>query len=129
MILYIIAWVPMVFIAIANGVFRELTFAQAMPELYAHQLSTVLISVFIGLYIWAVVRFRPPFSSRHALLIGITWLILTVAFEFIFGRLVMKHSWSHLLNDYNVFRGRLWVFFLIWLTLAPYIFLRIRRSL
>jgi len=127
LIRYIIAWVPMLFISIANGVFRELTFAKVMPELHSHQLSTAIGSVLIGFYIWAVVRSWPPSSSRHALSIGIIWLILTIAFEFIFGRFVMKHSWSHLLNDYYLFGGRLWVLFLLWLIFAPYVFFRIRR--
>jgi hypothetical protein len=127
LIRYIIAWIPMLVIAVANGVFRELTFAKMMSELHAHQLSTVMGSVFIGFYIWAFVRIWIPSSSQHALKIGLIWLVLTVAFEFIFGRYVMHHSWSRLLNDYNVFRGKLWAVFLIWLTIAPYVFLRIRR--
>ncbi|MFZ5907751.1 MAG: hypothetical protein ACOYVJ_10190 [Nitrospirota bacterium] len=127
MIRYVIAWIPMLFIAIANGVFREITFAKVMSELHAHQLSTMTGSVLIGLFIWAVIRFWPPSSSGYALFIGIIWLTLTVAFEFIFGRFVIHHSWAHLLHDYNVLSGRLWVFFLLWITLAPYVFLRIRR--
>lgn len=125
---YVIAWVPMVFIAIANGAFRQLTFAKVMPELRAHQLSTATGSVLIGLFIWAVVRIWPPSSARQALSIGLVWLALTVAFEFIFGRFVMHHPWSHLLNDYNVLKGRLWAVFLIWLMVAPYVFFRIRRT-
>lgn len=99
MIRYIIAWVPMLFIAIANGVFREVTFAELMSELHAHQLSTITGSLLIGLFIWSIVRLWPPYSSRYALSIGIIWLALTVALEFIFCcRFVMQHSWSHLLN-------------------------------
>jgi hypothetical protein len=44
---------------------------------------------------------------RHALSIGLVWLALTVAFEFVFGRLVMHRPWSQLINDYNVIEGRL----------------------
>jgi hypothetical protein len=34
----------------------------------------------------------------------------------------MKHPWSRLLHDYNLFEGRLWVLVLLWVTLAPYVF-------
>ena len=115
----------MVFIAIANGAFRQFIFARVMPELRAHQVSTVLGSVLIGLYIWMIVHMWPPSSPSHALLIGLVWLVLTVAFECIFGRFAMHHSWEHLLQHYNVLKGRLWGVFLIWLTLAPYVFFRI----
>ena len=127
MIRYVLAWVPMLFIAIANGALRQLVFAKVMPELRAHQLSTVIGSVLIGLFIWTIIRIRPPSSARQALSIGLAWLALTVAFEFIFGRFVMHHPWSQLLEDYNVLEGRLWAVFLIWLTFAPYAFFRIRR--
>jgi hypothetical protein len=127
LIRYVIAWIPMLFIAIANGALRQLTYAKVMPELSAHQLSTVIGSVLIGLFIWAVICIWPPSSARHSLVIGLIWLVLTMAFEFFFGRFVMHHTWAYLLNDYNVVRGRLWAVFLLWLTLAPYVFFRFRR--
>jgi hypothetical protein len=127
LIRYVLAWFPMLLIAIGNGALRQLVFAKAMPELRAHQLSTAIGLVLIGLFIWAVIRIWPPSSARQALSIGIVWLALTVAFEFVFGRFVMHHPWSRLLNDYNLFEGRLWAVFLIWLTIAPYVFFRIRR--
>jgi hypothetical protein len=125
---YVIAWIPMLLIAIANGAFRQLTFGKVMPELRAHQLSTVIGSFLIGLFIWAVVRLWPPASARQALSIGLVWLALTVAFEFVFGRFVMHRPWSQLLNDYNVIEGRMWVVFLIWLFLAPYVFFHLHRA-
>ena len=127
MIRYVIAWVPMLCIAIANGALRQLLFAKLMPELRAHQLSTAVGSVLIGIFIWAVVRKWPPSSARQALSIGLSWLALTVAFEFFLGRAILHRPWSQLLGDYNVCEGRVWALFLIWLTLAPYVFFRIRR--
>jgi hypothetical protein len=118
----------MLLIAIANGALRQLTFAKAMPELRAHQLSTAIGSVLIGIFIWAVLRAWPPASARHALSIGLVWLALTVAFEFVLGRFVMHRPWSQLFHDYNVSEGRVWAVFLIWLTLAPYVFFRLRRA-
>ncbi len=125
---YMIAWVPMLLIAIANGALRQLTFGRVMPELHAHQLSTAIGAVLIGLFIWAVVHLWPPASARQALSIGLVWLFLTVAFEFVFGRFVMHHPWSRLLNDYNVIEGRVWVVFLLWLALSPYLFFRLSRT-
>ncbi len=117
LIRYVIAWIPMLLIAITNGAFRQLLLEKVMPELRAHQLSTVIGSVVIGIFIWAVVHLWPLASTRQALLIGIIWLALTVASEFVFGRFVMHRPWSRLLSDYNVLKGRMWVVFLIWLTL------------
>jgi len=96
MIHYVLAWVLMLLIAIANGAFRQLTFAKAMPELRAHQLSTAIGSALIGLFIWTVVRLWPPGSGLQALSIGIVWLALTVAFEFVFAIGIHEVSVKHI---------------------------------
>ena len=50
---------------------------------------------------------------------GCGWLLFTVAFEFGFGHYVAGHSWQRLLGDYNIFDGRVWSLFLLWLLLMP----------
>ena|SRR5664279_2210370 len=116
----------MLVIAVANGALRQATFAKVMPELRAHQLSTLIGAVLMGLFIWFVVRRWPPASGRQALLIGLVWLLLTVAFECFMGLALAHRPLSQVVQDYNVFSGRVWVLFLIWLALAPWVFFRIR---
>ena len=128
LIRYVIAWVPMLFIAIANGALRQFTFGRVMSELHAHQLSTVIGSLLIGLFIYAIIRIWPPTSSKQAVVIGSVWLLLTVIFEFAFGRWGMHRTWDQLLNDYNLAAGRVWIVFLAWLTIAPYVIFRLRND-
>jgi hypothetical protein len=118
----------MLFIAIANGALRQFTLGKYMPEIHAHQLSTAIGSILIGLFIFAVIRIWPPSSTKQALAIGLIWLLLTVIFEFTFGRLVMHRPWSLLFHDYDLVAGRVWVLFLVWLALAPYVFFRLRKA-
>ena len=63
---YLLAWFPMLILAIANGAFRELTFTKAMPEPLAHQLSTLIGALAIGDFICLVIRKCPPESDRQA---------------------------------------------------------------
>ena len=116
----------MLMIAVANGALRRATFAKIMPEVRAHQLSTLIGSVLIGLFIWLVIRRWPPSSGRQALLIGIIWVLLTVSFEFFMGLVLAHRSLAEVFRDYNLLEGRVWVLFLIWLTLAPWAFFRLR---
>jgi hypothetical protein len=118
----------MLMIAVANGALRQATFAKTMPELRAHQLSTLTGSVLIGIFIWLVIRVWPPSSGRQAILIGLIWLLLTVAFEFFMGLVLAHRPLAQVLHDYNLLAGRVWVLFLIWLTLAPWIFFRLRGA-
>ncbi len=124
MVRYALAWVLMLVIAIANGALRQATFGKVLSELRAHQLSTLIGSVLMGLFIWFVIRAWPPSSGRQALLIGLIWLVLTVAFEFFMGLVLAHRTLAEVLRDYNLFAGRIWVLFLIWLTLAPWVFFR-----
>ena len=119
---YAVAWLLMPIIGIINGTIRQYAYSNALGELRAHQVSTVTGIFLFGLYIWALTLTWKIRSSAEAIAIGLIWLTLTIAFEFLFGHYVMKHPWSKLLHDYNLFEGRLWVLVLLWVTLAPYVF-------
>jgi hypothetical protein len=121
---YILAWIPMVFIAIINATIREGTYGKYVSELRAHQISTATGVLLFGLYIWGLMRLWGFESSGQAIAVGLIWLGLTVAFEFVFGRYVVGHSWSKLLGDYNILAGRVWIVVLIWVAIAPLLFYR-----
>jgi len=125
---YVAAWVPMVAIAVVNGAAREAWYGKRVPEVQAHQISTAAGVVLFGAYIWVIIRLWPPESLEEAVRVGLVWLALTVAFEFLFGHYVAHHSWRRLFRDYNVFAGRVWLLVLIWVAIAPYVFLRLQRQ-
>ncbi len=128
MIRYVLAWLVLLVVAVANGALRQFTFGRFMPELRAHQLSTLIGAILVGLVIWVVVRAWPPSSSGEALLVGCIWLVLTVGFEFFMGLALARRPLAQVLHDYDVLSGRVWVVFLIWLTVAPWVFYRLRRA-
>ncbi|HAA27036.1 MAG TPA: hypothetical protein DCE56_04320 [Cyanobacteria bacterium UBA8553] len=121
---YILAWIPMIFIGIINGIVREVTYGKYLNELRAHQVSTITGVLLFSFYIWALTRLWSIESPEQALLIGFIWLGLTVVFEFTFGHYIAGHSWSRLLSDYNILAGRVWIVVLIWIAIAPLLFYR-----
>ncbi len=125
---YIAAWFLLLVVAVANGALRQFTYAKAMPELRAHQLSTLIGAVLVGAAVWLVIRAWPPSSGGQALVIGCTWLALTVAFEFFMGLVLAHRPLAQVLHDYDLFAGRVWVLFLVWLTVAPWVFHRLHRA-
>ena len=124
---YLLAWIPMVLIAIANAALREGWYKKHFGELQAHQVSTGSGVFLLGVYIWVLVRIWRPESAQQAVIIGVMWLVLTIAFEFLFGHYVGGFSWSRLFHDYNLFAGRVWVIVLIWVTVAPYVFYHLQK--
>ncbi len=125
---YILAWFPMIFIAIANGLFREKFLISHLNELRAHQISTVNMILLFGIYVWILFKVWLPMSVNQTILIGLVWLVLTIGFEFLFGHYVVGHSWDTLLDDYNILQGRVWILVLIWVFIAPYIIYQVQKQ-
>ena len=123
---YTVSWIGMVIIAIMNGVIRDAVYGKSLGELTAHQISTFTLIVLSGLYLWLLGLAWNITSPGQAITIGLIWLALTVAFEFLFGHYVVKHPWDRLIHDYNILKGRIWILVLIWITIAPYVFHKFR---
>ena len=121
MLTFFLLWFPIVLIAFANGALREMVYKKWVGELAAHQVSTIIMLLLFSLYAYFIFQRFPPESGRQALLIGLLWLVMTIAFEFGLGRM-RGYSWPKLLNDYNIMKGRVWIFIPLWVMLAPYVF-------
>ncbi len=126
LVTYTLAWIPMVFIAIANGIARDRGYQRHIGELRAHQISTLTGALAFTVYTWALSLRWPLASSEQALLVGIVWLGLTIAFEILFGHFVVKSTWRRLASDYNLLKGRVWPLLLLWLLVLPYVVRRLR---
>lgn len=124
---WIQAWPGGALIGVGNGIAREATYGKVLGERAAHQVSTATAIAAFAAYFELLQRRYPLASAQEARLTGLAWLGLTVAFEFGFGRLVAKHSWQQLLDDYNVTAGRTWPLVLAWLALGPGV-VRARRG-
>lgn len=123
---HFLLWLPMIAIAFANAMLRELVFVKHFSEFRAHQLSTITLIILCLIYVWLVSPQLNIQTSKQAFLIGFVWMMLTVMFEFSLGRLTNK-SWEYLLRDYNIFAGRIWLVFLVSLFLLPYMCYTLRR--
>ena len=127
---YLFFWLILAVVAIANGTLRQFTYGRHMPELAAHQLSTLTGILLTGGAVWLLDRSWPIGSAKDAWIIGSCWLLMTIAFEFGFGHYLAGHSWSRLFADYNILEGRAWSLFLVWIAVLPWVIwrLRIRRT-
>lgn len=119
---YLLAWFPMVLIAVANGAFREAFLVPRLGEHAARQVSTLLLIALFAIYIGFVTRTWPLASSAQALAVGALWLALTLAFEFALGRFVSRLAWDQMLAEYDLAAGRLWALVPIWVAISPYLF-------
>lgn len=114
-----IAWLGGALLGIGNGAVRELAYKDRVGERTAQQLSAVSLAGLLAGYFAFLQRRRPIPTRRDAGAIGGTWLMLTVAFEFGFGRYVDRKPWDELLKDYDLRRGRVWPLVLAWIAAGP----------
>lgn len=92
--------------AVLNGALRETVIAPWMDDEAAHAVSTVILSAAVFAVALLTIRWIGPNGRRDAVLVGIMWLVLTIAFEFFAGHFLFGASWETLLGDYNILRGR-----------------------
>lgn len=124
MLRYVLLWVPMVAIAIGNGVLRQAWYGRHLSELRAHQVSTLTGVLLLGAYMAWVFRRWPARPGSRAAAVGAVWVVLTVGFEFLFGHYAAGHPWERLVADYNLAEGRLWPVVLAWVAAAPWLLSR-----
>ncbi|MGB5628440.1 MAG: hypothetical protein WBM45_03925 [Woeseiaceae bacterium] len=126
---YVLVWLLLAIVAIANGVIRQSTYGNTVSESAAHQISTVTAILFSGGVVWVVNRYWAIESTSQALIIGGCWLVMTVAFEFGFGHYIVGHTWEKLIADYNLLQGRVWSLFLIWVAIMPFVIHKLAQKL
>lgn len=124
--LWLIAWLGGSLLGVVNGVARELLYKDRVGDVAAHNISTASLIALVAVYMWLLDRKWPIPTLRTALKIGGIWFVLTILFEFGFGHYVDGKSWSQLFDNYNVARGRMWSFVVIWMTVAPALVRKLR---
>lgn len=117
-------WALLALLMTANGVLRELALLPWLGRSAADVLSAV---IGIALILGTTRAFLRPLAgtpSAHPGRVALAWIGLTVAFEFLVGRYVDRKSWSELLANYAIWRGRLWPVVLAVVAAAPFLWLR-----
>jgi hypothetical protein len=112
-------WGLLLVFAITNGAVREALLAPWLGAQAGHVLSTLILCAAILLIALLSIRWIAPRGRRGAVLVGVTWLALTLVFEFLAGHYLFGDSWEKLLADYNLLRGRLWILVLMATLFAP----------
>ncbi|MCD4690075.1 hypothetical protein K8S17_01295 [bacterium] len=121
-------WFLLMVLAICNGVLRNSVITPRVGEHAGHVTSTIVLCFIILLVTFYAIRWIGPATDRDALLVGVFWVVLTVGFEFLAGHYAFGHSWTALLVDYDVSRGRVWLLVPVTTLLAPRVAVALRYS-
>lgn len=115
----LLSWCLLLGVAIGNGFVRESFITPRTGRGVANAVSTVLLSLLIVLVGGMATAWVGPRSLQDAWIIGVLWLLLTLAFEFLAGHFVFGRPWSELLSEYNLLAGRIWIMVLVVTLMTP----------
>lgn len=117
-------WALLAFLMSANGIFRELVLVTAVRRGAAELLSALLgIGIILGTT-GVLFRAFPGWQRANPLRLASIWLVLMLAFEFLFGHYVDGKSWRELVGNYAIWDGKLWPIVLLSLVAAPFLWTR-----
>jgi hypothetical protein len=122
----LVVWFLLLAGAVLNGAVREAVIIPRTGDYRGHVISTLMLSLVIILIACATLGWIGPAGAGDAVVVGLLWVVLTVAFEFLAGHYLFGSPWERLLADYNVARGRIWPLVLIVTFFAPRIAVALR---
>jgi hypothetical protein len=119
-------WLAILIMAIINGILRDKALIPAMGSFWAFIGSGAVLSGCIFTVAFVAVPWYGGLSSSQWLLVGLLWLLLTLAFEFCFGRFAQHKSWVELLEAYTFKGGNIWPLILVVTLFSPWLAAKLR---
>ena len=114
-----IVWLLIIFAETIHGITRTLLLKPLIGDFRARQVSVFTGAAMIVVITFVFVRWLKGSGVFEFILIGMMWVILTVGFEILLGRLVLNISWERIASDYNLFQGGLMLLGLIVMLFVP----------
>ena len=122
-------WLGILALAVGNGALRDGVISPRIGEVPGRAVSTVILAGLVVLVARLTIRWIRPSTSADAWRVGLLWVGLTLAFEFLAGRYLFGNPWEKVLSDYDVTRGRIWALVPFVTLVAPaWAWRRLRRN-
>jgi hypothetical protein len=114
-------WCLIASIEMIHGILRAKLLAPRVGDFRSRQITVFTGSILILLVTFLTFHWIGYSQPSETLIVGGIWLICMVAFEFSIGHYVFHFKWKWLINDFNLFKGRLLALGMLVLAFAPWI--------
>lgn len=125
----LVVFVLLVIAEILHGITRTFTLARWVGDFRARQLSVISGCLIILAISWVFIPWIGPVTHNECLEVGALWFCCMLGFEVGFGRRVMRLPWKRILEDFDLRRGGMLGFGMIFLALAPLLAANLRGLL
>jgi len=124
----LMVWFILIGAEIVHGILRAILLVPLVGEFRSNQIGVFSGSAIILLIAYLTIRWIGAKRNSALLTVGFIWLMLTVAFEVLFGRFVVGLTWERLAAGYNIIEGGLMPFGLLLLLFSPMIAANLQRK-
>lgn len=114
-------WLLIVFAAIINGVVRELLFTPLLGAEMSLPLSGLTLSALVLVISYGTLAIFGKVKTGVYVFMGLFWLVLTLAFEYLFGHFVLGKHWQEINQVFNLMEGNLFSVVLIVTAASPWL--------
>ena len=120
-------WLLIMFAESIHGTLRQLFLAPVVGDFPARRIAFFVGMILIFLITYFFIRWIRAETIGSLFAVGLLWAFLTLLFEFGLGFLVLGYSRERMLEDYDISRGGLMGFGIVFMILAPVLAAKLRR--
>jgi hypothetical protein len=122
-----VVWLLIIGLETVHGILRTVFLAPWIGDFPARQIAVFTGSLLIFLVSLLTVSWIQAGSTRQWLLVGLVWVAVTVLFEVALGKVLLALPWERIFEDYDVTRGGLLGFGLLFMLLSPLLAGKVRK--
>ena len=119
-------WLLIVFAESVHGTLRQLFLAPLIGDFAARRIAFFIALLLIFLITYFSIRWISAPNVKSLFAVGLMWTVLMTLFEFGLGLFVMNYSWERMFEDYNISRGGLMGFGLLFMIFTPWLAAKLR---
>jgi hypothetical protein len=123
-----LVWLAIIFAESVHGALRQILLAPLIGDFPARRIAFFVGMALIFLIARAFIGWVRARGAKELLLAGLLWAVLTLLFEFGLGFFVLGYSRERMYEDYDVSRGGLMGFGLLFMVFAPWLAAKLRGA-
>ncbi len=120
-------WMLIITVETVQGILRTIFLIPVMRDFPARQLSVITGCILIFTIAYFFTSWIGAKSKQQLLTVGVLWVVLTVLFEVALGKVLLALPWERIFEDYDLTRGGLLGFGLLFMLLSPLLAAKVRK--
>jgi len=122
----LVIWLLIAAAEVLQGVLRVRLLNPRVGDHRARQIAVFTGSAIIVLITWLTAPWLDVRTVVESLAVGLLWLLLMLALEIVFGRMVFRMPWKKIAEDFDLRRGRLLLIGMFILFIVPLLVAKLR---